>query len=129
MLRVKKISHVLYLYNIAKILPNYESADSLYVQKIKKQLIPHFTSSVTPKRVTSGGAHLRGLAVAPALHSFEETSQGWRHYECFDRLGNRTPESTAMLLPLHQIPKIQNIQEFIFSYLLVHIFTYFQFFS
>ena len=36
----------------------------------------HYTRGSTPKRVTSGGAHLRGLA--PAQHSSEETSQGWR---------------------------------------------------
>ena len=36
----------------------------------------HYTSGITPKRVTSGGAHLRGLA--PGLHSSEETSQRWR---------------------------------------------------
>ena len=31
----------------------------------------HYTRSITPKRVTSCGAHLRGLA--PGLHSSEET--------------------------------------------------------
>ena len=31
----------------------------------------HYTRRVTPKHVTSGGAHLRGLA--PGLHSSEET--------------------------------------------------------
>ena len=36
----------------------------------------HYTSGITPKRVTSGEAHLRGLA--PGLHSSEETSQRWR---------------------------------------------------
>ena len=36
----------------------------------------HYTRWNTPKRVTSGGAHLRGLA--PGLHSSEETSQRWR---------------------------------------------------
>ena len=36
----------------------------------------HYTRGITPKRVTSGGAHLRGLA--PGLHSSEETSQRWR---------------------------------------------------
>ena len=33
----------------------------------------HYTRGNTPKRVTSGGAHLRGLA--PGLHSSEER---WR---------------------------------------------------
>ena len=36
----------------------------------------HYTRGITPKRVTSGGAHLRGLA--PGLRSSEETSQRWR---------------------------------------------------
>ena len=36
----------------------------------------HYTRRITPKRVTSCGAHLRGLA--PGQHSSEETSQRWR---------------------------------------------------
>ena len=36
----------------------------------------HYTRGITPKRVTSGGDHLHGLA--PGLHSSEETSQRWR---------------------------------------------------
>ena len=36
----------------------------------------HYTRRITPKRVTSCGAHLRGLA--PRQHSSEETSQRWR---------------------------------------------------
>ena len=43
-------------------------------QKIKSNL--HYTRRITPKRVTSCGAHLRGLA--PGLHSSKETSQRWR---------------------------------------------------
>ena len=43
-------------------------------QKIKSNL--HYTRRITPKRVTSYGAHLRGLA--PGLHSSEEASQRWR---------------------------------------------------
>ena len=39
--------------------------------KIKSNL--HYTRRITPKRVTSCGAHLRGLA--PGQHSSEETSQ------------------------------------------------------
>ena len=35
----------------------------------------HYTRRITPKRVTNGGAHLRGLA--PGLYSSEETSQRW----------------------------------------------------
>ena len=33
---------------------------------------------ITPKRVTSGGAHFRGLA--PGQHSFKETLQRWRAF-------------------------------------------------
>ena len=36
----------------------------------------HYTRRITPKRVTSCGAHLRGLA--PGQHSSEKTSQRWR---------------------------------------------------
>ena len=36
----------------------------------------HYTRGITPKRKTSGGAHLRGLA--PGQHSSEETLQRWR---------------------------------------------------
>ena len=53
----------------------------------------HCTRGITPKRVTSSGVHLRGLA--PGQNSFEETSQMWRTIgDCvrFDRTGNRTPD-------------------------------------
>ena len=43
-------------------------------QLIKSNL--HYTRGITPKRATSGGIHLRGLA--PGQHSSEETSQRWR---------------------------------------------------
>ena len=36
----------------------------------------HYTRDITPKRVTSGGVHLRGLT--HEQHSSEETSQRWR---------------------------------------------------
>ena len=36
----------------------------------------HYTRRISPKRVTSGGSHLRGSV--PGLHSSEETSQRWR---------------------------------------------------
>ena len=36
----------------------------------------HYTRRITPKRVTSCGAHLRGSA--PGQHSSEESSQRWR---------------------------------------------------
>ena len=47
---------------------------SLMFDQIKSNL--HYTRRITPKRVTSCGAHLRGLA--PGLHSSEEASQRWR---------------------------------------------------
>ena len=43
----------------------------------------HYTRGITPKRVTIGGAHLRGLA--PGQHSSERTSQRWR------AVGNTVP--------------------------------------
>ena len=55
---------------------------SLFVEKYEPVLNVDFKSNlqytcgITPKRVTSGGAHLRSLA--PGLHSSEETSQRWR---------------------------------------------------
>ena len=36
----------------------------------------HYTRAITPKRVTSSGAHLRDSA--SGQHSSEETSQRWR---------------------------------------------------
>ena len=36
----------------------------------------HYTRRITPKRVTSCGAHLRGLV--RGQHSSEESSQRWR---------------------------------------------------
>ena len=44
------------------------------IMKAKSNL--HDTRGVTPKRVTSGGAQLRGLA--PGQHSSKEMSQRWR---------------------------------------------------
>ena len=51
--------------------PCYEA----YHCKSKKSNLP-YTRGITPKRVTSGGIHLRGLA--PGQHSSKETSQWWR---------------------------------------------------
>ena len=51
----------------------------------------HFTRGITPKRVTSGGTHLRGLA--PRQRSSEKTSQRWRavgDIVRFDRPRNRS---------------------------------------
>ena len=42
--------------------------------KIKSNL--DYTRVIAPKLVTSGDAHLRGLA--PGLHTSEGTSQRWR---------------------------------------------------
>ena len=42
--------------------------------KIKSNL--HYTRGITPKHVTSGGVHFRGLA--PGQHSSEKTSQWWQ---------------------------------------------------
>ena len=39
----------------------------------------HSTRGITPKRVASREAHLRGLG--PRQHSFEETSQRWQAVE------------------------------------------------
>ena len=36
----------------------------------------HYTRRITPKRITTDGAHLRSLA--PGLHSSQKTSQRWR---------------------------------------------------
>ena len=36
----------------------------------------HYTCGITPNHLTTGGAHLRGLA--PGQHSSKETSQQWR---------------------------------------------------
>ena len=44
--------------------------------KSKSKSNLHYTRRITPKRVTSCGAHFRGLA--PGQHSSEETSQRWR---------------------------------------------------
>ena len=37
----------------------------------------HYSRDITPKRVTSGGIHLSGLA--PGQHSSDETFPRWRH--------------------------------------------------
>ena len=52
----------------------YSFLVSLLLQCSKSNL--HYTRGITPKRVTSGGAHLRGLA--SGQHSTKEMSQRWR---------------------------------------------------
>ena len=49
--------------------------DSLDASLLKKSN-PHYTHGMTPKRITSGGIHLRDLA--SEQHSSGETSQRWR---------------------------------------------------
>ena len=64
----------------------------LRVENQKSNL--HYTRRITPKRVTSCGAHLRGLA--PGQHSSEERRNGGESLATlcrFDRLGNRTQTS------------------------------------
>ena len=61
-----KVSAIQNVDNVARKVEN--------ILKTKSNL--HYTRGITPKRVTSGGAHLRDLA--PGLHSSEETSQRWR---------------------------------------------------
>ena len=51
------------------------------VNKSKSNL--HYARGITPKCVTSGVAHLR--CFGRGQHSFEETSQRWRH--CADFTG------------------------------------------
>ena len=60
------------------------SSDSIVVSLNQKSNL-HYTRGITPKRVTSGGAHVPGLA--PGQHSSEETSQRWRAVGCADLTG------------------------------------------
>ena len=55
--------------------PCWLDAQNASELKIDKNL--HYTRGITPKRVTSSGAHLRGLV--PGQRSSEETWQRWRH--------------------------------------------------
>ena len=71
-------SLIIHVYNDAKCLtasafswPSRVVAAKMAQNQIKSNL--HYTRRITPKRVTSGGAHLRGLA--PGQHSSEEASQ------------------------------------------------------
>ena len=47
-----------------------------YFRNKPKKPKSYYTHGITPKRVTSGGAHLRGLA--PGQHSSKETLKRWR---------------------------------------------------
>ena len=46
------------------------------MQKCLQKSNLYYTRGITPKHVTRGGAHLRGLA--PGQHSSEATSKRWR---------------------------------------------------
>ena len=70
----KKIFYVLGDINIDISAKARTPSSTHYIKKKKSNL--HYTRGITLKRVTSSGAHLRGLA--PGLHSSEETSQWWR---------------------------------------------------
>ena len=60
----------------------YAEASNSHTTNVKKSKSNlHYTRRTKPKRVTSGGAHLRGSA--PELHSSEKTSQRWRAVERF----------------------------------------------
>ena len=48
----------------------------MFIKKSNQKSNLHYTRRIMPKRVTSCGAHLRGLA--PGQNSSEETSQRWR---------------------------------------------------
>ena len=71
---VKKISREYCMSLIASMPRRLKAVVTVQGIKIKSNL--HYTRRITPKRVTSCGAHLRGLA--PGLHSSEETPQRWR---------------------------------------------------
>ena len=70
--------------------------------KIKESNL-HYTRRITPKRVTSGEAHLRGLA--PGQHSSKETSQRWR--AVYDTVSN--------LISLATEPRISRTDSFVFN--------------
>ena len=65
-------------YKSFAVLPTFNRKFKVFVyvcyENIKTNL--HYSRGIAPKRVTSGGAHLRGLA--SGQHSSEETSQRWR---------------------------------------------------
>ena len=59
----------------------------------EKNQIFHYTRGITPKRVMSGGALLRGYA--PGYHNsgnVEAVVSRWLHCARYDRLRNRTPD-------------------------------------
>ena len=62
---------VLYLSTLLCLFVGVNLLELLDLKKSKSNL--YYTRRITPKRVTSGGAHLRGLA--PGFRSSEETWQ------------------------------------------------------
>ena len=69
---------------------------SFSINSFNKKSNLYYTRGVTPKRVTIGGIHLRGLA--PGQHSSEETSQRWRVVgdTLFDLTGPGIEPSTSL---------------------------------
>ena len=67
-----------------------QKAQAHFAVHLNKKSKLDYTRGSTPKRVTSGRAHLRGLA--PGLHSSEETSQRWRHCADWTGLGIKPVE-------------------------------------
>ena len=51
----------------------------------------YYTHDIPPNRVTSGGVYFRGFAPA-GQHSFEGTSQRWRHCAPLARPDNGSPD-------------------------------------
>ena len=75
-----------------------KSTLKVYVlMKINIKSYQNFIRRITPKRITSGGAHLRNLA-PEQLHNYEETPQRWRAVG--DTVSNLTRESN----PRHPAP-------------------------
>ena len=78
----------------------------------KKNL--YYTRDITPKRVTSGGAHLRGIA--PGQHSSEKTLQQWQivNDSVIDltklEIEPRPPAPIGISLPLRQPAGNKNME-------------------
>ena len=73
------ISSNLFVHSISHNTVFYAKNDHQVAEKVQiksKKSNFHYTRRITPKRVTSCGAHLRGLA--PGQQSSEESSQRWQ---------------------------------------------------
>ena len=64
----------------------------------------HPFRNISPKRVTSGGVHMRDLT--PGQHCFKETLLWWRHRVRFDLPGNRTHDLPLTAMSLTTIPRV-----------------------